>query len=63
MRNVVRATPMLVLPYSFFSCHTPYARIASSSGSDSRIKGSPFFSANLAWDAELSRLFDIHSQT
>lgn len=23
--NVVRATPIEVLPYSFFSCHTPYA--------------------------------------
>ena len=59
MRKVVRTTPMLTLPYSFFSCQTPYARIACKSGSESRTKGRPNFSANLPCEAALSLLIPI----
>src|SRR6266481_4338966 len=42
-----RSMPMDVLPYLFFSTHTPYASAVAWSGSERSVNGRPYFSLNL----------------
>lgn len=57
--KVVRTMPRNDLPYSSLGRHTPYASIACRSGSESRMKGSLYFSANFACETTLSLLMPM----